>query len=318
MLRRLDSIYRSPVYSIVCECIVNSICLRSLGAQTLYYFENKLKSALDESIQVSFNMSLASQWLSMRLQIMGCIVTCAISLLAVFATIYKFLPINASLVGLSLSYSIAIVNNLSGLVSALAETEQEMVSMERLRHYMNLQTEDELLGYDVSNNDYDHDNNSNNKLNKKNSNITSYVSHSRNNNNNNNNNNNASNSENHLYTPLLSSTTDNLNDIEAVNFNHLSEEQNQNFSHVSNWLTHGQIVFSHVSFRYEMSKPYALHDLNLTITAGSKVCILGRTGSGKSSLFRVLLRMAKYEGMISIDHTDIASKTANELRRNIG
>ena len=66
-------IFTSIIF-IVCECIINSICIRSLGLQTIQYFENKLKLAIDDSIRVSFNMSIASQWLSMRLQVRGVII----------------------------------------------------------------------------------------------------------------------------------------------------------------------------------------------------------------------------------------------------
>jgi len=61
MLRRLDSTYKSPVYSIICDCTANVICLRSLGYATIDYFKKRLVSALDDSLQVNLSLNVASQ-----------------------------------------------------------------------------------------------------------------------------------------------------------------------------------------------------------------------------------------------------------------
>jgi ABC-type bacteriocin/lantibiotic exporter with double-glycine peptidase domain len=53
----------------------------------------------------------------------------------------------------------------------------------------------------------------------------------------------------------------------------------------------GQIWLENVSFRYDTQSPLVLHDIYVKINAGQKVAIVGRTGSGKSTLGNMLLGM---------------------------
>jgi ABC-type bacteriocin/lantibiotic exporter with double-glycine peptidase domain len=54
----------------------------------------------------------------------------------------------------------------------------------------------------------------------------------------------------------------------------------------------GQISLENVSFRYDTQSPVVLHDIDVKINAGQKVAIVGRTGSGKSTLGNLLLGMS--------------------------
>ena len=62
-LRRLDSIYKSPVYTVFLECMESAPILRGLGEHCVHFFDNKLQQALDASLRVSLSVELASQWL---------------------------------------------------------------------------------------------------------------------------------------------------------------------------------------------------------------------------------------------------------------
>lgn len=87
-----------------------------------------------------------------------------------------------------------------------------------------------------------------------------------------------------------------------------------------NWPSHGQIVFDNVSMRHstETYLPLALHHISMTIRAGEKVGIVGRTGAGKSSFIQTLFRMGTIvNGQITIDNIDIASVGLNDIRRRI-
>jgi ABC-type multidrug transport system fused ATPase/permease subunit len=136
-----DSTYKSPVYAIISDCAANAITLRSLGVQVISYYERKLINAFDDSLRVFLSLSVASQWLGMRLQLFGCFLTFSISLSAVLLTVYHFANISPSLLGLALTYSLTLVGNLNNLVGSLTETEQEMVAVERMRQYCTLPTE---------------------------------------------------------------------------------------------------------------------------------------------------------------------------------
>lgn len=81
----------------------------------------------------------------------------------------------------------------------------------------------------------------------------------------------------------------------------------------------GNIQFSNVYFSYGDDKTPVLQGLNIKIKAGEKLAIIGRIGSGKSSLARLLLRL--YEptsGMIMIDGTDYRQINPDDLRQQIG
>ena len=82
----------------------------------------------------------------------------------------------------------------------------------------------------------------------------------------------------------------------------------------------GEIRFEHVSFAYE-GAPEMLHDIDLTIPAGSTLGILGGTGSGKSTLVYLLDRLydlPETGGRITIGGTDIRNIRLEHLRKNIG
>ena len=82
----------------------------------------------------------------------------------------------------------------------------------------------------------------------------------------------------------------------------------------------GDIVFDHVSFAYE-GAPEMLHDISLTVPAGSTLGILGGTGSGKSTLMYLLDRLYPLQeggGRITIGGTDIRKIQLDHLRAHIG
>ena len=81
----------------------------------------------------------------------------------------------------------------------------------------------------------------------------------------------------------------------------------------------GSIELSHVSFRYDEGTPLVINNLNLKISAGQYVAIVGRTGCGKSTLMRLLLGFEKPEkGAIYYDGKDIRKLDMKSLRRKIG
>jgi ATP-binding cassette subfamily B multidrug efflux pump len=81
----------------------------------------------------------------------------------------------------------------------------------------------------------------------------------------------------------------------------------------------GDIVFNDVSLVFPHSEIKALADFNLHIKAGQKVLILGKTGSGKTTIAQLLTRM--YEtgtGQILIDGVDVNNFQVQQLRSDIG
>lgn len=76
-------------------------------------------------------------------------------------------------------------------------------------------------------------------------------------------------------------------------------------------------MFSHVTFGYG-EKP-VLRDFSMTVKEGEQVTLAGRTGAGKSTVFRLLLGLYKPEsGTITIGGVDVADITDRERRSCIG
>jgi len=81
----------------------------------------------------------------------------------------------------------------------------------------------------------------------------------------------------------------------------------------------GKIEFRNVAFRYPGAPEPALDALSFTIEAGEHVALLGRVGSGKSTIARLILGLyPPEEGLIMIDGTDIRQLDPADLRNHIG
>lgn len=84
------------------------------------------------------------------------------------------------------------------------------------------------------------------------------------------------------------------------------------------WPEQGQIEFRDLVIRYAPHWPQVLKGLSFEIQAGTKVGIIGRTGSGKSTVFQALCRFIEAEsGGIFIDGVDIKNVEMDRLRKAI-
>ncbi len=83
--------------------------------------------------------------------------------------------------------------------------------------------------------------------------------------------------------------------------------------------TEGRIEFRNVHFRYPGASEKALEGVNFTIQPGEHVALLGRVGSGKSTIARLILGLYEpEEGVILLDGTDIRQLDPSDLRRRVG
>ncbi len=81
----------------------------------------------------------------------------------------------------------------------------------------------------------------------------------------------------------------------------------------------GNVTFDKVTFVYPDTGIKALENVSFTLKSGEKMAIIGRTGSGKTTMADLLLRMYDVsEGQILIDGEDIRQKNLHNLRQKIG
>merc|ERR1712127_846292 len=87
----------------------------------------------------------------------------------------------------------------------------------------------------------------------------------------------------------------------------------------SGWPWNGHIEFKNVSMRYNQASPLVLKSVMVDIPAGTTLGVVGRTGSGKSSLLLTLFRLVEIEGAgsITIDGVDIRSLSLQGLRDSL-
>jgi len=80
----------------------------------------------------------------------------------------------------------------------------------------------------------------------------------------------------------------------------------------------GEVKFEHLNFAYDVGAP-VLQDVTFTIHAGEKLAIVGPTGSGKSTLIRLLSRFYDFSnGQIFLDGIDLNHLHSHDLRRRVG
>lgn len=80
----------------------------------------------------------------------------------------------------------------------------------------------------------------------------------------------------------------------------------------------GSIVMRNVRLRYEGAREDALTGLDLAVASGQRVAIVGRSGAGKSSLSRLLLRFWDYEGEIRLGGHDLRAYRPEDVRALLG
>ena len=86
-----------------------------------------------------------------------------------------------------------------------------------------------------------------------------------------------------------------------------------------NSIIHGEIEFKNVTFTYEDTEITALENISFTVKKGETLAILGKTGSGKSTILSLITRMYDIKnGKITIDNTEIDKINLNDLRNSIG
>jgi ATP-binding cassette subfamily B protein len=81
----------------------------------------------------------------------------------------------------------------------------------------------------------------------------------------------------------------------------------------------GKVEFKNVGFQFEDDNKPLLRDISFTVDKGETIAIVGKTGSGKSTLINLMVRLLDYQnGSIMFDGVDIKDINKKHLRKNVG
>ena len=106
----------------------------------------------------------------------------------------------------------------------------------------------------------------------------------------------------------------NLSKLIGKSFNSAS-----NLSPISRSSLDGEIEFKNVSFKFEGSKQPTINNVSFKIPAGQKVALVGKMGSGKSTMSKLIAGMIEpTSGAILIDGIDVRQIDPADVRKNIG
>lgn len=140
-LKRIDSISRSPIYALFGETLQGPSTIRAFGAEACLL--ERMTSRLDNQQHAYFLLQSGLVWLSLRLELIGTTIISFACLAAVWEK--RLFPsgdeVFAGLAGLSVSYALAVTMALNYGVRLGSELEANVVAIERLRQYRNLDPE---------------------------------------------------------------------------------------------------------------------------------------------------------------------------------
>ncbi|KAF9023271.1 ATP-binding cassette transporter [Hymenopellis radicata] len=133
-LRRLDSVTRSPLYSMYGETIAGVAIIRSFGASSK--FLRDMLRCVDTNTNPYYWMWNVNRWLSIRFNMVSCGITGMTAAVAVLNP-----RIDAALAGFALAFASTITNDILYMVRRFVGLEQSMVALERVKEYTELARE---------------------------------------------------------------------------------------------------------------------------------------------------------------------------------
>ncbi|KAF9473354.1 multidrug resistance-associated ABC transporter [Pholiota conissans] len=136
-LKRIDAVTRSPIFAWFSESLAGLSTIRAFHQQTIFVAANQKR--IDHN-QICYLPSISvNRWLSVRLEFVGALIILTVAFLAMSALITS--GVDAGLVGLVLSYALNTTSSLNWVVRSASEVEQNIVSVERVLHQTEVQSE---------------------------------------------------------------------------------------------------------------------------------------------------------------------------------
>jgi ATP-binding cassette subfamily C (CFTR/MRP) protein 1 len=139
-LKRLDSVSRSPIYALLGESVDGVAVIRAFAAQKSLLC--RLTDMLDIQQHAYFLTCAAQSWLAVRLELIGTLIVTFAALSAVLEHTRSGADGTfAGLAGLSISYALSVTQSLNWSVRMASDMEANMVAVERVEEYSNIQSE---------------------------------------------------------------------------------------------------------------------------------------------------------------------------------
>ncbi|KAH9270061.1 hypothetical protein BASA83_007891 [Batrachochytrium salamandrivorans] len=137
-LKRLESISRSPVYAHFQETLNGVSSIRAYKQELRFIDTNEER--LDYNQRAFYPSVSSNRWLAVRLEFIGALIVFGSALFSVVAIYFKS-SITAGTIGLMLSYSLGVTQSLNWMVRQSCEIETNIVSVERIKEYVELEQE---------------------------------------------------------------------------------------------------------------------------------------------------------------------------------
>eukprot|EP00775_Hariotina_reticulata_P003522 gene3522-3792_t len=260
-LRRLESTGLSPLYSLFGEAVAGAPTIRGAGAQRGFVKKQVLMAAVGNHRETESSSAGASSPSSVGIG---------------WASHSSF---RVHLLGLALAYCLPIVQLLNGLLTSSAETEQEMVAVERVTDYLETIQPEQQPDWQPQ------------------------VGSSHN----------ANSTDSELHEPLLLHHQQNGN--EQLQWR-MHQRQLMTAAAAAAGTA---VAFVDVVMRYKPQRPPSLRGVTFKVYPGQKLGICGRTGAGKSSIFSALLRLRPIQsGLILVQNCDARQLALRDLRGRFG
>lgn len=128
-IKRLDGVTRSPVFAHLSATLNGLATLRAYGVTDS--FEKQNRDKLDVNTSMQYHFEVAARWLAVRLDFLSLVIVSGTA----FLTVAMRDVVPASLSALALSYALQTTGMMQWGVRMLAETENQMTSVERLMYY---------------------------------------------------------------------------------------------------------------------------------------------------------------------------------------
>ncbi|XP_030626403.1 canalicular multispecific organic anion transporter 1 isoform X2 [Chanos chanos] len=134
-LRRLDSVSLSPIYSHFGETLAGLPVIRAYGHQERFIKQNE--TIIDNNMKSFYMLIFSNKWVNIRLEMLGNLVVFFAALFAVVARDH----LDGSVVGLSITYALNVTHTLIVLVRTTSQLETNIVAMERISEYIEIEKE---------------------------------------------------------------------------------------------------------------------------------------------------------------------------------